>query len=780
MKSIKTFSFCFLLVFTASIFGQYKPQTSFENLMISAEKDFQQVLEARKLAEMYDLPHTIYLPEGVFIEAKGLENNQVVYSIVNDLLHPFNNGEVAFWEEINARFDLSEARVHWSNKPTQNPMLGYNYAEQENPVVSFVIGPESTNDAVMSFNYNDGSLISAAFIPGGNPNLSTPIEALLTPNTTILVSDQLTDNIVEFDTLGAFIRVLFGGNTAILDNSRGITIRPGTNTVLATPSSGANQDAIAEFDLNTGNYLGNFIAPNAAQMDGPWDIIFRSTDCLVSGQASNNIVRYDLSGNYLGEFVPSILFPEQINTTLSSNIIVGNFTSPSGLYIYDSNGNQLNYFNTVTSLRGCFQLGNGNYMVTNGNGVFVLDQNTGALVSTPIAGVSGRSLREYELSSTSNTFQLSVNVADGWNMVSIPGLHPTDQNVNTWWAFRDPGANVFKYAGGYQPVTEVIPGTGYWMKHLGNRTYNTGDEWPAGGIQIAPHNPIQGASGWNLFGGYELSVTAANVTTNPPGLQSGPIYKYSGGYQVATTLDPGFCYWMKLTATGQIIIPESMAKGEVVEYFPEDWGRIILTDATGINYTLYAVKGESPDGGASTDLTQYELPPAPPTGMFDIRFNSGRIAEDINSSVKTIDMSGVTYPLTVRVEGMDIRLMDETGKAINVNLKAGEDIVISDASVMKLMVSGELIPAQYSLEQNYPNPFNPSTVIEFSLPEDVSNVKLSIYNALGEKVAELVNTSLTAGKYQYQWNAQNVATGMYIYELRTEKFAANRKMLLIK
>ena len=58
---------------------------------------------------------------------------------------------------------------------------------------------------------------------------------------------------------------------------------------------------------------------------------------------------------------------------------------------------------------------------------------------------------------------------------------------------------------------------------------------------------ITGASGWNLIGGYELSVTAANVTTNPPGLQSGPIYKYSGGYQIATTLDPGYGYWMKLT-----------------------------------------------------------------------------------------------------------------------------------------------------------------------------------------------------------------------------------------
>ena len=374
---------------------------------------------------------------------------------------------------------------------------------------------------------------------------------------------------------------------------------------------------------------------------------------------------------------------------------------------------------------------------------------------------------------TENTFQLSVSVNNGWNMVSVPGMHPTDQNINTWWAFRDLGANVFKYAGGYTGVTTAIPGIGYWMKHAGARTYNTGDEWPAGGIQILAHTPLAGASGWNLFGGYELSVTAANVTTNPPGLQSGPIYRYSGGYAVATTLDPGYGYWIKLNAAGQIIIPETIAKGEMVEYFPEDWGRIILTDAAGINYTLYAVKGE-------TDLSQYELPPAPPTGMFDIRYSSGRIAEDINSSVKTIDMSGVTYPLTVRVKNMDIRLMDETGKTINVNLKAGEDIVISDASIMKLMVSGELIPAKYALEQNYPNPFNPSTVIEFSLPEDVSNVKLSIYNALGEKVAELVNTALTAGKYQYQWNAQDVATGMYVYELRTDKFVSVKKMVLLK
>jgi poly-gamma-glutamate capsule biosynthesis protein CapA/YwtB (metallophosphatase superfamily) len=372
------------------------------------------------------------------------------------------------------------------------------------------------------------------------------------------------------------------------------------------------------------------------------------------------------------------------------------------------------------------------------------------------------------------TFQLTVNVTNGWNIVSAPGLNTPDQTIGTWWFYREAGSSVYKFAGSYQSVTTVTPGIGYWMKQAGARVYNTGDEWPAGGIQIVAHNPLTGATGWNLIGGYEMAATASLVTTVPAGQQSGPIYKYSGGYQVATMIDPGYGYWIKLLSAAQIIIPETLAKGEKPEeWFPENWGKIVLTDATGISSTLYAVNGE-------VDLSQYELPPAPMAGMFDIRYSSGRIAEDINSSMQTIDMSGVAYPLTVRVEGMDMRLMDETGKIVNVNLKSGEDVVINDATIQKLMVTGDVIPAVYALEQNYPNPFNPSTVIEFSLPEDVSNVKLSIYNALGEKVAELVNTSLAAGRYSYQWNAKNVATGLYIYELRTDKFVSVKKMVLMK
>jgi hypothetical protein len=85
----------------------------------------------------------------------------------------------------------------------------------------------------------------------------------------------------------------------------------------------------------------------------------------------------------------------------------------------------------------------------------------------------------------------------------------------------------------------------------------------------------------------------------------------------------------------------------------------------------------------------------------------------------------------------------------------------------------------FTLDQNFPNPFNPSTTITFSLPE-ATEVSLTIYNTLGQRVAELVNTKLEAGRYSYEWNASNVTTGMYIYELRTSNFVSVKKMVLLK
>jgi hypothetical protein len=87
--------------------------------------------------------------------------------------------------------------------------------------------------------------------------------------------------------------------------------------------------------------------------------------------------------------------------------------------------------------------------------------------------------------------------------------------------------------------------------------------------------------------------------------------------------------------------------------------------------------------------------------------------------------------------------------------------------------------ANFELFQNYPNPFNPTTNIRFSLNEH-SNVSLTIYNQLGQKVASLLNGDKAAGTYEVTWNASSYPSGIYFYELKTEKFSVTKKLMLVK
>jgi phosphatidylserine/phosphatidylglycerophosphate/cardiolipin synthase-like enzyme len=89
------------------------------------------------------------------------------------------------------------------------------------------------------------------------------------------------------------------------------------------------------------------------------------------------------------------------------------------------------------------------------------------------------------------------------------------------------------------------------------------------------------------------------------------------------------------------------------------------------------------------------------------------------------------------------------------------------------------IPADYSLNQNYPNPFNPITNISFALPKS-QKVELIIYDILGRKVRELYNDVAPAGTITVQFKAEDLASGMYIYRLKTNNFSATKKMVLLK
>ena len=103
---------------------------------------------------------------------------------------------------------------------------------------------------------------------------------------------------------------------------------------------------------------------------------------------------------------------------------------------------------------------------------------------------------------------------------------------------------------------------------------------------------------------------------------------------------------------------------------------------------------------------------------------------------------------------------------------------ITSISSVEETTGGE-IPEIFVLEQNYPNPFNPSTKIVFSIPQ-AGEVKLEVFNLLGENVTTLVDEFLSAGNYEAQFNAASLSSGVYLYTLQAGGFLQSKKMILIK
>src|SRR5690554_1247880 len=187
---------------------------------------------------------------------------------------------------------------------------------REIPEGGILLIPDSSNDRVMGFDPITGDLIDANFIPPHSDYLSTPIHMIMNAEGTgLLISDQLMDIVQEFSVEGDYEGIfapIGGVNNNILDNIRGMYLRDDGH-LLVTVASGGNAHAIAEFDTE-GNYLGNFIDNNAGGMAGPWSIVYRESfdDYLISTSTSNAVHRFDSDGLPLGDFVPSLNFPEQM------------------------------------------------------------------------------------------------------------------------------------------------------------------------------------------------------------------------------------------------------------------------------------------------------------------------------------------------------------------------------------------------------------------------------------------------------------------------------------
>ncbi len=165
-------------------------------------------------------------------------------------------------------------------------------------------------------------------------------------------------------------------------------------------------------------------------------------------------------------------------------------------------------------------------------------------------------------------------------------------------------------------------------------------------------------------------------------------------------------------------------------------------------------------------------------GTMEVRFSIEKadksykwagIAIDNHSPLATKKFNCVAFALNSGTTTTAMKLQEvkiDLGDQIDVTTGVGE---LADVS----------IPTVYALSQSYPNPFNPSTTIGFALPQS-SNVRLVVYDLMGRVVAELANGHFNAGYYKVTFDARNLASGVYFYQLKAGDFTSVRKVSFSK
>jgi len=363
----------------------------------------------------------------------------------------------------------------------------------------------------------------------------------------------------------------------------------------------------------------------------------------------------------------------------------------------------------------------------------------------------------YYGSGSSNPNCVNVSVAGDWNLLSVPFA---STNMSTDELFPGAVSPAYGFNNSYVILDPLTNHSGFWIKF---------DQ--SGVIQICGDpidNTIPVIQGWNLIGGTHLPINVNAITSNPAGIIETNFFGYNGTYTLADQLSPGQGYWIKVSEDGELLTGSNTVSKAAIE---EDFRNSInFTDASGRMGELKIISGKS---------VNTEMPPAPPAGAFDVRFNGDRFAVS-DGEEANIELSGINYPLEISVNSGSINiLLDGKGTIVD----PGTPLVLT-SKPGSVVYSGEVVVTDFSLSQNYPNPFNPATKIKFALPVE-SKVEVSIFNMLGEEVIQLVDQSYSTGNHEIELNASELASGMYIYRLTAtgtdgSSFISAKKLMLMK
>jgi len=409
------------------------------------------------------------------------------------------------------------------------------------------------------------------------------------------------------------------------------------------------------------------------------------------------------------------------------------------------------------------------------------DEITGSIVNVDMKAQSSCTVTNPAINSliieSTDTLVRLVNVAAGWNIISVP-LKAADMSVTT--LFPEAASSAFQFNNGYVPVTTLSNGIGYWIK------FNNAQQYQIQGQEVSPKQmPVN--AGWNIIGPFEENVPIAQITSDPTSIIQSDFFKFDNGYKSVTVLEVGKGYWVKVSQSGMLRVQQNigLGKSEVADN-QTDISHERMDKLPGIRFeesngqirTLYLTSNNEYN-------ERSELPPIPPTGIFDVRFSTDRLIECLANGELEVLISSAQFPVRLTAQnlgGIILNVRDGIGGlVVNQSLTQENEIVILRAINKIFITSADrlVLPSQYQLSQNYPNPFNPTSVISYALPE-AGQVRISVYNILGKKVADLVDELQPAGYHQIEIDARNYASGIYYYVMKARGFSAIKKMAIVK
>ena len=139
----------------------------------------------------------------------------------------------------------------------------------------------------------------------------------------------------------------------------------------------------------------------------------------------------------------------------------------------------------------------------------------------------------------------------------------------------------------------------------------------------------------------------------------------------------------------------------------------------------------------------------------------------------------MTLTTTSHTPGKEYTITVSNVKDLAGNLISSQNNLINYSDSSENNEDDDVIPLEFSLLQNYPNPFNPTTKITWQSPVAAHQL-LKVYDVLGNEVATLVDEFKAAGIYEVNFEAHNLASGIYIYRLTSDNFSETKKMMLLR